>query len=439
MKEIYQSLSHSFDVIYAQTIIASFSIEMLFLSSLTSQEAVNRLIEGFLLSHQQTMTFLNGSITLMQDPKKAILAVLSGQCLVEIDHILYAVETRSYPTRSIHGPESEKSIRGSSDAFNENILTNVGLIRRRIKDERLQVHIKQEGNMSHTDLCVIYMDQLVDEEVLNDFETRLKQNQLVEINNERNLVEALYGKTFNPYPHVRYTERPDICAIHLLQGSVIILVDNMPSAMILPTTFFEQLQQIEEYTQTPLIAFSTRFVRLSGVGASLYLLPYTIALVLANKDTFLNLNIHELNPFVFSFQILFAELMVEWIRQSLIYSPLVLSSMMGFVVVFALGDFGIEAGAYTKEILLFVAICNLGNYLTPSYEISLANKFVRILLTIVTLFFGISGFVCGFFLHFLVLIKTKTIKYPYLYPLVPFSWREVKRLLFETSIYTKGK
>ena len=144
-----------------------------------------------------------------------------------------------------------------------------------------------------------------------------------------------------------------------------------------------------------------------------------------------------MDPFLFSFQILFAELVVEWIRQSLIYSPLILSSMMGFIVVFVLGDFGIELGAYTKEILLFVAMCNLGNYLTPTYEISLANKFVRILLTIVTLFFGVSGFAIGLLLHFLLLIKTKTIKYPYLYPLVPFSWREMKRILFDTSIYTK--
>ena len=437
LSSIASALEQCFDVVFHQAFIGNQSVEMLFLSSLTNQMAITQLIEGFLFSQKQTRVFFNGSISAVEDEKKAYVLLLSGQCLVELEGQLYAIETRQYPTRSVHSPESEKSIRGSSDAFNENILTNVGLIRRRIKDERLQVQLKQEGKMSHTDICLIYMKELVDQQVLDDFENRLKNNQSIEIQNERNLVEALYGRTLNPYPHVRYTERPDICAIHLMQGSVVVLVDNMPSAMLLPTTFFEQLQQIEEYTQTPLIAFSTRLIRYSGIFASLYLFPYTIALVLSGKNTFFQLELNHLDPFLFSFQILFAELVVEWIRQSLIYSPLILSSMMGFIVVFVLGDFGIELGAYTKEILLFVAMCNLGNYLTPSYEISLANKFVRILLTIVTLFFGVSGFAIGLLLHFLLLIKTKTIKYPYLYPLVPFSWREMKRILFDTSIYTK--
>jgi stage V sporulation protein AF len=85
--------------------------------------------------------------------------------------------------------------------------------------------------------------------MLSDFKKRLDSLEDIEIIYERTLCDALYGKTLNPYPHVRYTERPDICSIQLLQGSIILLVDNMPSSIILPTTFLEQIQQIEEFSQ----------------------------------------------------------------------------------------------------------------------------------------------------------------------------------------------
>ena len=101
----------------------------------------------------------------------------------------------------------------------------------------------------------MYIEDLVDVDVLDDFTSRLSLLDDAEILNERNLVEELYGKTLNPYPHVRYSERPDVCATHLLQGYLLVFVDNSPSIIILPTTFFEQIKQVEEYTQTTLVAF----------------------------------------------------------------------------------------------------------------------------------------------------------------------------------------
>ena len=164
-------------------------------------------------------------------------------------------------------------------------------------------------------------------------------------------------------------------------------------------------------------------------------MPLWIALRVSENPTMLRLPVQNVNPFEFGFQILFAELVVEWIRQSLIHAPNMLSGIMGFLVVFVLGDFGIEFGAYTKEILIMIAISNLGNFLTPGYEISLANKFSRICMNLLTLFFKIAGFCIGILLHFIMLISTKTIKYPYLYPFIPFSLKEMRRLLFGSLIH----
>lgn len=430
---IKQKLSSSFDCTFDEFKLNDRGVYLIYLSSLSSMNAVSDLIQGFLMSETKTdFTFFNGSISPLTSESEAITQILSGQCIVMFDgdEQIYSIETRHYPTRSIHAAENEKSVRGSSDAFVENIINNVGLIRRRIRDERLSIELVKEGSMCKCDIAILSMSGIVDEDVKSDFMQRLKQNQDVEIYNDRNLIEALYGKTLNPYPHVRYSERPDLCAVHLLQGYLIVIVDNIPMAMIMPTTFFEQLQQAEEYTQTPIIAFSTRVIRYLGIICSLYLMPFFVVINATGNPTLLNIPLLEVKPMEFGFQIIFAEIMIEWIRLSLIHSPTLLSGIMGFLVVFVLGDFGIELGAVTKEILVVVALCNLGNLLTPSYEISLANKFSRVMLTLLALFFHWPGLAVGLLVHFLVLIQTKTIKYPYLYPFIPFSFQESKRLLF---------
>lgn len=441
LQEIKQELSSSFDIVYRHILIKNQEAYLIFLSSLSDSKLIASLVEGFVITagNKLDITFYPGAVDTLTDQKKALTNMLSGQCLVLLDHndSYYCIETRNYPARSTAEPDVEKSVRGAHDGFVENIILNVGLIRRRIRDPKLCIVMNREGIKTRTDIAYLYIENLADPDVLCDLEHRLRLLPETEVFNERNLCEELYGKTLNPYPHVRYSERPDICAIHLLQGYVVILVDNAPTAMILPTTFFEQTKQIEEYTQTTLVASFTRIIRLLGIVFSLYLLPLWIALVMSQNPTMLRLPLVEVAPITFGVQIILADIVVEWIRQSLIHTPTILSSIMSFVAVFLLGDMAIELGAYTKEILIMVALVNIGNLLTPSYELSLANKVFRIFIGILALFFGTAGFCFGVFLHIVVLMSTKTIKFPYLYPLIPFSYKEFKRLLIGEPIRIK--
>ena len=431
-QEMKAQLASSFDVVYRSITIEGKHAYLIFLSSLSDPSLLSDLVEGFVItaSNGLAITFYPGAVTTVYDRQEVLVNMLSGQCLVllEESEAYYCIETRSYPSRQNGEPSVEKSVRGAHDGFVENIIFNVGLIRRRIRDPQLCVKIAKKGSKTKTDIAYLYLEKLVDVDVLEDFEHRLRDMQECEIINERNLCEALYGKTWNPYPHVRYSERPDICAIHLLQGYVIVLCDNSPSAMILPTTFFEQTKQMEEYTQTTLVALFTRMLRLIGIAFSLYLLPLWIALVVDQNPTMLQLPMHDIRLYEFGFQIIFADVVVEWLRQSLIHTPTVLSGIMSFVAVFVLGDMAVELGAYTKEILIMIALCNIGNLLTPSYELSLANKLFRILIGLCALYFGTSGFCFAVLVHISILLSTKTIKYPYLYPFIPFSWKEFKRI-----------
>lgn len=434
----------SFDVVFRDIQVDELQGTLIFLSSLTDANLLALISESFVISAANTLqlTLYPAAIETIYDEEAALTSMLSGQCLVLLeDHTpYYCVEVRNYPSRPNTEPNVERSVRGSHDGFVENIIFNVGLIRRRIRDPQLQMKIIKKGEMTRCDIVYTYVNGIVDPDVLSDFEHRLQTIDKEEILSERNLCELLYGKTWNPYPHVRYSERPDICAIHLLRGYVCVLVDNSPSAMILPTTFFEQTKQMEEYTQTTTVALITRIVRLLGIAVSLYLLPIWIVLSMNYNRTFLQIPlIDNLDPISFGVQILIVDLVVEWIRQSLIHTPTILSSIMSFIAVFALGDMAISIGAYSKEILIMVAISNIGNLLTPSYELSLANKWIRVMISIFALFGGVGGLSIGILIHFILLISTKTIKFPYLYPLIPFSYRECKKLLLGGPIHANKK
>lgn len=444
INDLKQKLGSSFDIVFRKIHIQNTNVVLIFLSSLSDNELIASLVESIVITTEKKLdlTFYPGAVDQITEEKKAITNMLSGQCLVLIDQnkTFYCIETRHYPSRSTSEPAVEKSIRGSHDGFVENIILNVGLLRRRIRDPKLMIKMNKEGSKSRTDIAYIYIENLVDPDILNDFENKLNNLDETEILSERNLCEAMYGKTWNPYPHVRYSERPDICAVHLLQGYLIVLVDNAPTAIITPTTFFEQTKQIEEYTQTTLIALFTRIIRFIGILFSLYLLPLWIVLQVDQNPTMLNIPMLEnFKLFEFGFQVIFADIVVEWIRQSLIHTPTALSSIMGFIAVFVLGDMAIELGAYTKEILIMVALCNIGNLLTPSYELSLANKCFRIFIGFLSLFWGLTGFCAGILIHLVVLMSTKTVKYPYLYPWIPFSYLECKKLLLGQPIILRKK
>ncbi|MEG2409447.1 MAG: spore germination protein [Erysipelotrichaceae bacterium] len=439
IEHMKQVIAPSFDVVYRSITIREIRAYVIYLSSLSDGSLISDVIESIVITSAKTLelTFYPGSVDATNLEDKAILQILSGQCIVIVDQDAqyYCIETRHYPSRSTSEPQVEKSVRGAHDGFVENIILNVGLIRRRIRDPKLHIILNKEGVKTRTDIAYLYIDSLVDQEILNDFESRLLHLAQIEILSERNLCELLYGKTLNPYPHVRYSERPDICSIHILQGYLIVLVDNAPSAMIIPTTFFEQTKQIEEYTQTSVIATFTRIIRFSGILFSLYLLPLWITLVVTHNETMLHIPIQaKTNLFEFGFQIIFIDIIVEWIRQSLIHTPSILSSIMSFVAIFVLGDMAIKLGAYTEAILIIVALCNIGNLLTPSYELALANKFFRILMSLLALFLGLPGLCIGIIFHVVVLMSTKSIKFPYLYPFIPLSFKEVYKLLFGNVI-----
>lgn len=343
------------------------------------------------------------------------------------------VDAKTLPQRGPDEPSVEKVVRGSRDGFIETLLTNVTLLRRRVRDPRLKLELLQVGRRTKTDVCVAYLQDIVDIEMVKAVKKKIGSLDVDGLAMaDKELEEAIIERGWNPYPMVRYTERPDVATHHLLEGHICIFVDTSPSVIILPATFFHHVQHAEEYRQTPFVGTYLRWVRYFGVFASIFLLPLWFLFVLKP----------ELRPPVFGFvgpqetgripiiaQFLLVEAGVDLMRLAAIHTPTPLASAMGLIAAILIGDIAIQAGLFVNEVILYMAVAAIGMFATPSYELALANRLVRVFLLIAVAIFGVPGFAVGTMLVMLVLITQRSYNTPYMWPFIPFRARGMGDLL----------
>lgn len=192
------------------------------------------------------------TVTTEQDFLHYVLSGLTGFVVEGYDEIL-VIDLRDYPSRSVEEPDKDKVLRGSRDGFVEAIMPNIALIRRRIRDVDLKFEIYSIGSSSRTDISVVYMKDRVNQKALSIIQKRLKKISVDSLTmNQESLAEVLMPRNWwNPYPKFKYTERPDTAAACILEGSITVLVDNSPSAMIIPTSLFDIIEDPNDYYFPP--------------------------------------------------------------------------------------------------------------------------------------------------------------------------------------------
>ncbi|WP_070121581.1 spore germination protein [Bacillus marinisedimentorum] len=367
--------------------------------------------------------------------------LLSGLVIILIDgeESAFVIDVRSYPGRTPEEPDTEKVVRGARDGYTENIIENTALTRRRIRDERLRHEIMQIGERSKTDVCVAYLQDVADPALVNVIKKELKEIDIDGIPmSDKTVEEFLVKQGFNPYPLVRYTERPDVAATHLLEGHVLILVDTSPSVIITPTTFFHHVQHAEEYRQTPAIGAFLRWVRFLGMAASIWLTPLWFLYVLEpallpEGLDFIGPNEADSNiPIIL--QLLLADFGIDLLRMAAIHTPTPLSTAMGLIAAVLIGQIAIDVGLFVPEVILYVAVSAIGSFATPSYELSIANKLMRVALILLVFMFQVPGFIVGTLLIILFLVSIRSLETPYLWPFIPFNPKAFMQVLIRVSV-----
>lgn len=371
---------------------------------------------------------------------EAVDFLLTGLILLFIDGEAkaFAVDVRSYPGRSPEEPDTEKVVRGARDGYVENIVVNTALTRRRIRDERLRFEMMKVGERSKTDICIAYIQDVANPGLVELIKKELNEIKIDGLTMaDKTIEEFLVKQGYNPYPLVRYTERPDVAATHLLEGHVIIMVDTSPSVIITPTTYFHHVQHAEEYRQSSAVGTFVRWVRFLGIFASLFLLPLWFVFVLdpsllPEKLSYIGPN-EKTNIPIFV-QLLIADIGIEFLRMAAIHTPTPLSTAMGLIAAALIGQIAIDVGLFVPEVILYVSVAAIGSFATPSYELGMANKISRLLLLIVIALFGVPGFMIGVTVFLLFLANIRSLNTPYLWPFIPFDPGAFMQIIVRRSV-----
>jgi stage V sporulation protein AF len=369
--------------------------------------------------------------------------VLAGQTALIVDGIDQAIliDTRTYPARTPQEPDIERVVRGSKDGYVETLVFNTALTRRKVRDRSLRMEFMQVGRRSKTDVVICYIEDIADVELVENIKKSLEKIDTDGIPMaEKTVEEYISGNHWNPYPTVRYTERPDTAAVHLLEGHVCIIVDGSPSVIITPTTFWHHVQHAEEYRNKPIVGAYLRIVRFLGVLISIFLIPlwYLYAVhpeVLPDVLSFIGPNKKGNVPLFLQF--LIVEIGIDMLRMAAIHTPNSLATALGIVAALMIGQVAVEVGLFSNEVILYIAVAAIGMFATPSYELSMANRITRLVLLIITGVFGSVGFVIGTFAWILLLANMKSYKVPYLWPFIPFDFKAFMDIIIRAPIPLK--
>lgn len=369
-------------------------------------------------------------------------AVLMGQTLLVIEGLRNAalVDCKEYPARSVGEPPDGKVLRGSHDGFVEATVPNMALLRRRIRDPRLTMESVQVGKRTRTDAVLCYLEDKVDKKLLAELRGKLKSIDLPSLTMaQESVAEAIRPRQwYNPFPKVRFTERPDAAAASILEGSIVLMVDNSPSVMLLPTTFFDFTQETNEFYFPPLVGTYLRLLRIVVFLISMFITPlwYMMVSEPGRLPEWLQfLSSPEPASLGLLWQLLVVEFLIDVLKLASLNTPDSLSSSFSMLGALILGDFAVQAGWLGPEVLVYMAFVSVAGFAQPSYELGYAFKLLRLALLLVTAAFDVWGFVLGTAGIVALLATTKPlVGRGYLYPLIPFNGKALWRLLVREPI-----
>ncbi len=371
---------------------------------------------------------------------KMITAVMSGGSLMlgsRFGSFAILIDSRSYPARETTEPQNDRVMRGPRDGFVETLISNTALIRRRIRDTSLTMSYTSVGEGSKTDVVLCYMADRADAKYVKILEGKLRSIKTDSLTmGHQSLAESLIKtRWYNPFPKIRITERPDVAAAQLYEGSIIILIDTSPQAMILPTSIFDFLQETNDFYFPPLTGSYIRAVRHVIFWLTLFLIPiwYLMTKYPEAVPSFLSFALPKdvgLVPIIA--QLLIVEFVVDGLKMASMNTPDMLSNSLSVVGGLILGDFAVGLGWLIPEVIILTAFVAIANFSQRSYELGYAFKFLRIMLLILSAIFGIWGFMVGFAIIIILLATNKTVngECRYLYPLIPFDGKALASVLF---------
>lgn len=451
-------LNASFDLVGRDLKIDKRNVKLYFVDGFCKDEIMVKIIAYFMTAQEKDFKsfntvrdFVNKYVPYVETDVTSkvsdfVKSVLSGGIGMIIEGYSEAVviDARTYPVRSVGEPDNDKVLRGPHDGFVETLVFNTALIRRRIRDTALTMEIHSVGKKSKTDVVICFMQGKVNEKMLNALRKKIDSITINSLSmSQQSLIDCLVPKQwFNPFPKVRYTERPDAVAASILEGSMVVLTDNSPAAMIIPSGIFDFLQDTNDYYMSPVIGSYMRIIRMAIFGMTMLLVPIWL-LFIQNPEYIPEwldfIKIEEPNTVPIVAQLFIVEIVIDAMRLASINTPQSLSSSFGVIGALVLGEFAVSAGWFVAEVVLYMAFVALTNFTQPSFELGYAFKLFRMMLIGLIALFNLWGFIAGIIIIVVEIAVTRTVTGQcYLYPLIPFKGSALASLLLRRPISSKN-
>jgi spore germination protein KA len=383
----------------------------------------------------------------VETPAEIVENMLNGSIVLAFKGVPRAISipVPSSDSRSINEPSTQTVVRGPKDGFVENINVNVSLIRRRLKNPKLQFDEFTIGSNTNTTVLVCYMRDIADNGIVQEVHKRLGKINTSAIFESGNIEELIADKTATLFPLALNTERPDAVAANVLEGKVAILVDGSPFVLVVPAVLVDFFSVSEDYYQHFMMGTFIRFIRyisfmIALLTPSLYvgiltfhheLLPTTLLLsVIAQREGV---------PFPAVIEVLLMEITFEILREAGVRMPRAVGQTVSIVGALVIGQAAAEAGIISNIMVIIVAITAIANFVSPTYSFANASRLLRFLLIITAAFLGLYGVLVVLVLMVAHLSSLRSFGVPYLAPVAPFIMESQKDVFFRFPFWSMNK
>lgn len=372
--------------------------------------------------------------------EKLLELIYSGFTIVIYDNEFSAYETRGELDRGVNIPQSEPVVRGPKDSFTENYNANLGLVRKRIKSNHLVLNELTIGRETKSKVGILYMDNICEDELVESVKSSLESidiDGIMDVNNFKSFIEQ---KNVTFFPTVLYTEKPDDACRYLLEGRVIVTMDNSPSVLIAPTFFMDFFQNSEDYYHKPFFATFMRVVRFFSFFLAILTPAFFVAIITYDQEIIpvsLLINFAEQRnsvPFPVIIEAFLLMFTFELLYEGDARTPANRGTSLSILGALVLGDAAVNAGLVSPVMVIVVSVSAISSLVFIYYDMQGSIRFWRYLLMILAALFGIVGFVMGLMLLLINLCSIKTFGKPYTLPMMPFVKEAQDNALFKTEI-----
>ena len=436
-------------LVYVDNIINNVAVEESILTNLMNRSVMRGEGDSFIEKSLREVVSVK-DVTKIYTFDDIVTAVLSGDTVILCDGANSAIQasTKGFPTRGVGTVQTEISVLGPKDAFNEAMAINIVLIRRRIKDSRLKLKRMKVGRKTKTDMALMYMEGIVNKEILKSIEKSIEN---VDIDGvyDSGYMEQLIEKNYkSPFPQIQITERPDKTASSLLSGRVALVVDNSPYVILLPAPLNEFFQSADDYYERWEIMSFIRFMRYVGAFIAVSLPGLFIALAVYNPSMLpvsLALKIagsRQNVPFPTAAEILVMEIAFELLVEAGVRLPSPVSSTIGIAGGIIIGQAAVEAGIVSPVIIIVSALTAICTYIVPNTSFTAGIRIFKYIVIFLSSFFGLFGFWAGILLLIIHLSSMESFGIPYLYPFCSSSendYSDLKDSIFRLPLFMLKK